>query len=116
MSEISSVLRTKLYEMVEHLQEKLAPSADGSKKRLHETTVDNLKEFLTDFPFRNVSNDTELEAVVAKVKALIGDTDAATIRTSEDFRAKVHAGMAEVTATLGTLVEEAPSRKFRLDD
>lgn len=117
MEEVAGVMRLKLYEMVEHLKEKLAPTPDGEKKKqLRPSTVENLSEFLSDFPFRDVSNDTQLADVVAKVKALIGDSDAAAIRTSDEFKAKVFAGLTDITVTLGGLVEEIPVRKFRLDD
>jgi hypothetical protein len=116
MEEITAVLRSKFFEMVTHLKEKLEPTADGKQKQLRESTITNFKEFLDDFDLRNVSNDVELAAQVAKAKALIGDGNEITIRSSEEFRSKVRAGMNDLTETLGNLVEEAPSRKFRLDD
>lgn len=118
MTEISAVMRYKLYEMVEHLKEKLAPTANPNdkQKQLRQPTIDSLKEFLNDFPLRDVSNDSELSEIVAKAKALIGDSDAATIRSTEGFKKKVYEGMTELTATLGALVEDRPSRKFRLDE
>lgn len=113
LAEISEVLRVNFYKMIAHLRDKLSPDADGTKKRLHESTIDNLKEFINDFPFRNVSNDVELEAVVAKVKALISDTDAPAIRQSAEFRTKMYEAMGEISTTLGTMVEDEPIRKFR---
>lgn len=116
MEEITAVLRQNLFDLVTHLKDKLETTADGKQKQLRESTVGNLKEFLENFDLRNVTNDTELAEVVTKAKALIGDTDAATIRTSDDFRKKIFEGMDELTVTLGGLVEERPSRKFRLDE
>lgn len=116
MEEISAVMRLKLHEMVAHLTDKLTPEVDGKEKQLRQPTIDKINEFLNDFPLRDVSNDTQLAEVVAKAKALLGDTDAATIRTTETFKTKLYAGMEDLTEILGGLVEERPSRKFRLDD
>lgn len=116
MEEITAVLRQTFFEMTEHLRDKLTPSADGKQKVLRESTIDGLKEFLENFDLRNVTDDKALAEQVAKAKALLGDSDASTLRTSEEFRKKVFAGMAELTETLGGLVEDRPSRKFRLDE
>lgn len=116
MEEITAVLRQTFFDMTEHLRDKLAPSADGKQKVLRESTISGLKDFLENFDLRNVTDDKALAEQVAKAKALLGDSDASTLRTSEEFRSKVFAGMAELTETLGGLVEDRPSRKFRLDE
>jgi len=116
MEEITAVLRQKFFEMTEHLRDKLTPSPDGKKKKLYDSSVVSLKEFLDDFDVRDITNDTQLREQVAKARALLDDGDVSTLRTSEEFRTKVFAGMDEITQTLGTLVQEVPSRKFRLDE
>jgi hypothetical protein len=116
MEEISNVLRTKAFELFDHLREKLQDTADGKPKVLRESTIVALKEFMDSFDFRNLSNDTELAAQITKARELLGDESAITLRSSNELRAKVKKGMEELTGTLSTMVEEQPIRKFRLDE
>lgn len=116
LDEISAVMRQSLLKLVTKVRDKLTPEADGSEKILRESTISNLREFLNDFDFRDISNDAQLKEVVDKAKALLGDGNAADLRTSEDFKLKVYEGMEDLTETLGELVEDKPSRKFRLDE
>lgn len=116
MEEISSVLRTKAFELFDHLREKLQDTADGKPKVLRESTIIALKEFMDNFDFRNLSNDTQLAEQIQKARELLGDEDASTLRSSNELRAKVKKGMEELTGTLSTMVEEQPIRKFRLDE
>lgn len=111
--EIGTVMRQALFDMVSHLKNKLTPSDDGKKKRLHETAVENLKEFLNTFDLRNVTNDKQLAEQVAKVRAIIGDTSVESLKSSDEFREKIRAQMESVTDSLGGMIEEKPTRKFR---
>jgi hypothetical protein len=106
-------LREQLLQMVSHLQERLTPTDDGKTKRLHATAVTSLQEFLAIVDLRNVSNDTELQAVADKVKALISGVSVDTLKTSETFKANMVSKFDGIKATLADLVENAPGRKFR---
>lgn len=112
-SEVVAVMRGTLLELVEHLKERLTPSADGKKKILKETAVTKLKEFLDTFDIRNVTDDKALALEVQKVRSLLGGTTAVALRNSDEFREKLRKGMDNVTTTLGTMVEEKSGRKFR---
>lgn len=112
-SEITGMMREVLMEMVSHLQERLTPSADGKKKILHESAIDNLREFLNNFELRNVTNDKDLALEVEKAKALLVGTSAATLRSSEEWREKLRAGMEHITKNLGEMVVDKTGRKFR---
>ncbi len=112
-SEITGMMREMLMEMVSHLQERLTPGDDGKKKILHESAIDNLREFLNNFELRNVTNDKELALEVEKAKALLVGTSAATLRSSEEWREKLRAGMEHITKNLGEMVVDKTGRKFR---
>lgn len=114
-SEITSVMRQTLLEMVSHLQDRLADDGSGKKKIFRDSAVKNLQEFLHLFDMRNVTDDKQLAELVAKAKTLLTGTNAEALRNSDVFRSKVHAGMADVAASLATLVEVKPGRKFRQD-
>lgn len=114
--EITALMRQTLYEMVSHLQDRLTPGEDGKPKILRESAVKNLQDFLATFDLRNVTDDAALASEVAKVRELVGGTNAVAIRNSDLFREKIRSGMESITAKLGTMVEEKPGRKFRTDE
>jgi ElaB/YqjD/DUF883 family membrane-anchored ribosome-binding protein len=114
--EITNLMRTALYKVVTNLQDKLTPGDDGSKKILKESAIVNVQKFLDDFPLRNVTNDTELEAVVAQVRELLSGVSAPTIKSSDELRSKVLEGIEKVSANLGDMIEIKANRKFRDDD
>lgn len=113
--EITAVMREALYEMVNHLKERLTPTPDGKNKILKESAINNLKEFLDNFDLRNVTNDKALAIEVQKVRSLLGGTTAASLRTSDEWREKILKGMSNVTESLGTMVETKSGRKFRAE-
>lgn len=111
--EVVAVMRGTLYEMVNHLKDRLTPGADGKAKILKEPAINKLKEFLNTFDLRNVTDDKELAIEVQKVRSLLGGTTAAALRSSDEWREKIRKGMENVTESLGTMVEEKTGRKFR---
>src|SRR5436853_2170077 len=64
-AEIQIVLRESMAKLVQHIADRLKEGPDGKPLRFKETTVSNLVEFLTNFEFRNVTDDRELQALVA---------------------------------------------------
>ncbi len=71
VDEITLLMRQTLLDLVSHLQTSLEPSADGKKKKLHATAVTNVQEFIKSLKDRNITNDTQLDAMAAQVSALI---------------------------------------------
>jgi hypothetical protein len=114
--EITAVMRQTLFEMVSHLQDRLTPTPDGRPRILRESAVKNLQEFLSTFDLRNVTDDRDLAAEVKKVRELISGTSAVSLRSSDEFREKVRAGMEGITSNLAGMVEEVVGRKFRTED
>lgn len=71
-------------ELVKHLRERLEPTGEGKRKRLHETTITNLTEFLENLSVRNVTNNAELTAVCDELKAVLSNTYAGKLREGTD--------------------------------
>lgn len=113
ITEVQAIMRQTLHEMVSHLADRLAPGDEGKPKRLHETAITNLQEFLSTFSLRNITNDTELEAQVEKARALVSGVDVAGLRKSDTFRANLQAGMQRISDNLSGMVEVKEGRKFR---
>ncbi len=115
-AEIQVVLRESMAKLVQHMADRLKEGPDGKPLRFKETTVSNLVEFLTNFEFRNVTDDHELQALVAEGRQLLQGVSADDLRTTGDLRTKVQQGMADIAAQLDTMLMRTGGRKFRFDE
>jgi hypothetical protein len=112
--EITGIMRESLLELVSHLKDSLEPNSDGKPKRLYATAVSNIQDFLTSFPARNITNDAELDALVAETQKLIHPgLSVDTLKKDESLKSQVHDSMASIGESLTKLVENVPGRKFR---
>jgi len=115
-AEIQLVLRESMSKLVQHMADRLKEGADGKPLRFKETTVSNLVEFLTNFEFRNVTDDNELQALVAQARELLHGVSADDLRTTSDLRTRVQQGMAGIASQLDTMLTRTGGRKFRFDE
>jgi len=111
--EITLLMRQTLLDMVSHLQNALTPSEDGKQKRIFASSITNISEFLNSFQFRNITDDTELDSIVEKAKALLSGVDVESLRKDEGFKSTVKENMATLAGQLTGLVEKVPTRKFK---
>lgn len=111
--EIQQVLRTTLAEMVWRLRDRLTENEDGKRKQLRDSAVQNLKDFLSTFDIRNVTDDRELSEQVNKAKMLLDGVDAEVIRSMDTLRERIRTGMSEIGTRLEAMVIDRPKRKFR---
>ena len=105
-AEVRRSLRTGLLDMVNHLQEKLTPSADGTKKRLHNSTVDNLQQWLELFEDRNITNDQPLAEVVAKLRAATEGVDKDMLKNDDDLIEETQKAFTTASNMLGAMVQK----------
>jgi hypothetical protein len=115
-AEIQTVLRESMAKLVQHMADRLKEGPDGKPLRFKETTVSNLIEFLTNFEFRNVTDDNELQSLVAQARQLLHGVSADDLRTTGDVRTKVQQGMTEIAVQLDTMLTRTGVRKFRFDE
>ena len=114
-SEIQMVLRETMAKLVQHMADRLQEGTDGKPLRFKETTVSNLVEFLSNFEFRNVTDDTQLQQLVSQARGLLQGVNADDLRTVGSLRARVHQGMSEIAGQLDTMLTKA-GRKFRFEE
>ena len=109
--EAREVLRETCRDLVGHLRERLEPGADGTRKRLAETTLEKLREFLDNFTARNITDDAELGRYVEQARSLLAGRYADTLREGTDyFRAGMRRDLEAIeTAIDDTLIQ--PSRR-----
>jgi len=115
-TEIQTVLRDSMAKLVQHMADRLKEGPDGKPLRFKETTVSNLVGFLANFEFRNVTDDGELQALVAQARELLEGVNADDLRTTGDLREKVQRGMADIAAQLDTMLTRTGGRKFRFNE
>jgi Protein of unknown function (DUF3150) len=114
--EIRAMLRATMQQLVAHMIDRLTPGPDGKRKRFHDSLVDNFNAFVDHFDLRNVTDDAALQQLVAQARRIVTvGLDADALRHSDAVRDHVVAGLAEVKATLDTLVI-AKGRVIELDD
>jgi len=115
---ITFALRESFAKMVSHAVEVMAPSTtDGKQKRFYDSTVTNILDFLQSFQERNITNDTELAALVDKAKSvLVGIEDASMLKKDGLFRGRVLDEFKKLDTALDSLVQVRPSRKFNFED
>jgi len=113
--EIQLALRSSFQELVNHMVEILTPGPDGKYKKFYESSLTNLKEFLGDFSARNITDDTELDALVTKAKDILNGADVSLLRDAPAFKQAVATSLDEVKTTLATLVT-TKGRKFAFED
>jgi hypothetical protein len=115
-SEIQQVLRETMAKLIQHMADRLKTGDDDKPLRFKESTVSNLVEFLANFEFRNVTDDTELQKLVTEARGLLQGINADDLRTTGALRTKVQQGMAGIAAQLDTMLMRAGGRKFRFDE
>lgn len=103
--------RAILQGMVAHLFEILKPE-EGKKKKLHASVVTKFQDFLNTYDLNSVPDDADLQADVLKLKLLMTGVDAEKIKESDNLKAALVEGFAEVSKNMSTLVVTA-GRKFR---
>lgn len=114
---MQQLLRAEMAGLVDHMVEKLSGSRDNGKPKIfRDSLVENLRDFLRFFRDRNITDDSELEALTEKAGVLLQGVDPAMLRDDDTLRARVAAGFAEVKATLDTMVTDEPIRKITLED
>jgi hypothetical protein len=115
-AEIQVVLRESMAKLVQHMADRLKEGPDGKPLRFKESTVSNLVEFLTNFEFRNVTDDKELQALAAQARQILKGVTADELRTTGDLRVRVQQGMADIAAQLDTMLTQTRGRRFRFDE
>lgn len=98
---------------VEALFEALKPQLDGKKRKLYDSTVENLNEFLATYNTRDLAGDSEYQkTVVEPLQAIMKGVSMDKLRHSENLKAYVMKQVEGIRKNAGLLVQ-ATGRKFR---
>jgi hypothetical protein len=112
--EVIYALRASLSELINHLVDRLRAGSDGSKKKLHASTVEKVTDFLDNFGKRNVMDDSELSGLVDKAKNVLAGKDVEVLRTNT-IRQQVGSELQAVSGELSELIQST-KRAIRFSD
>jgi hypothetical protein len=113
--EIQLMLRSTMKGMVDHLVEILTPGPDGKYKKIYETSVSKLMEFLKDFSARNITDDSQLESLVKQAEQVLTGVDVKALRDNDAFKQGLKQSLDSVKENLNGLVTST-RRAFDFDD
>jgi len=113
---VQTALRAELLELVNHARERLSgTTSNGKPKVFRDTLIGNIRGFFETFDARNLTGDEALQNIVDRAKGLLDGVDAGALRDSDQARAQVAAGFAEIQATLDGMIVDKPVRLIDLD-
>lgn len=111
-----NAMRVGMKELVMHMVDRLTPDADGKVKRFNKSVVKNFTEFFRTFELKNVTDDTELAAIVTQAKAAMAGVDVDMIRKDEAIRNAIQQQFAMLKDQLNPMTVEPGTRDINLDD
>lgn len=114
--EITLALRVGFQELIAHAADKLKTEPGEKPKRLYDTTISNVQEFIDSFQNRNITNDAELAVLVSKAKEILIGVTPQKLRDYAATRAETANKFAEVKATLDGMITTVKGRKFNFDE
>lgn len=103
-------MRESALGMVDMLFDVLKPQADGKKRKLHESTVEKLQEFIETFDVRDLAGDTEYQQHIGTLREIMRGVNVEKLRHSDNLKTYVAAKLDTVRKEMSILVT---GRKFR---
>lgn len=120
--EIRAALREGFAEIISHVTDRLTVKPGEKAKIFRNSLFENLTEFIGTFAARNLVDDGELAAQVAKAQEILaqvrGDkpADQATlVRDSEELRRRTSEAFAGLKSEVEKIIISRPSRQFDLE-
>lgn len=111
--EARMLLRETCLELVKHLNKSLEPDMYGAAKRISSSTVEKLKTFVNTFDLRNITNDHELQTMAKRIRELLGNVNADTIRNYTSYREDLHDELTGIEHQLEKATTVMPTRRIK---
>lgn len=122
LNDVRDGMRLGLADLVENAVEMLKPGEgeDGKRKAFRGERLVKIQEFLRTFQAKDVAGDTDLQAVVAKARAVLDGVSVDELREAKDKspREAIGKALAGIQAELAPMVVNAGAnkRRIKLDD
>jgi hypothetical protein len=111
VTEWRDAMRTMGMSAVDALADVLTPE-NGKRKKLYETHVTKLQEFLETYDFRDLAGDTEYQQYVKQLRGIMQGVTIDRLRENESLKIYVAEKLDAVKKGMGGLVQVS-GRKFR---
>lgn len=112
-AQIVTALRHEFQGLVNHMSNKLNPPS-GKKMVVRHDMTKGITEFLSMFPFRNVTDDAELSNLITQTKGMLKGVDPVSLK-DEEFAKEVSKRFDSIKVRIDKLVEEAPIRAISFE-
>lgn len=112
VNEWATALRTLGLGMVEGLFDVLKKKQDGKRTSLKDSAVNNLKEYLDTFDYRNLAGDTDWAKQVETLRKLMSGITVEKLRENESLQDRVVESLGQIKQQMGALVQVS-GRRFR---
>lgn len=113
--DIRDALRAGFVDLVGSFTNSLGTDENGKPKVFHASKVEHLKDFINTFAARDLTNDEDLEKIVAQATEILETADPASIRKDKDFRKNLE-DQFEKIKTEASKLTVVRTRKLNLDD
>lgn len=112
-SKMMEALRLSFAALIDHAVEKLTVLPGEKPKVFRDTTIENIKDFISSFSAKNFG-DSALEDLVNRAQEIVsmGDSDPERLRKSLSARDNIANQFQKVQAALDTMITDRKSRKF----
>ena len=101
-------MRENFSDIVNHMVDKLSGEREGGKiKIFRDSMLDNAKEFIAGFAFKNLAEDNELAELVAEFAEILDEVTADDLRKHSELRENTRAGVVDIQGKLQKLMEGA---------
>lgn len=115
-----AALRASFAGFVDKLRERLTPEVDettgtAKKKKFKAATVEHLNTFMSSFDVRNITDDRELGALVARARSAMQGLDPEALRSDDLLRERVRQTFDQVAGSLETMTVDRGSRRINLE-
>lgn len=113
--QITAALRVAFGELIAHATERLTDSPDGKKKKIYDSVVGNLSDFIDTFNSRNITNDAELAVLVGKAREILVGVTPQKLRDYANQRDNIRQQFEGIKAAIDPMIVAVKSRKFEFD-
>ena len=110
--EIIMDLRQSVLDLLQHTVDRLTPGADGQRKRIDDSLVENAKSFFANFSFQNILDDQRLAEVVEQARTVFQGTTTSALKEFGTLRQKLASEFTTLAQKVDGLIKSAPARRI----
>lgn len=115
-AKIEAAMFESFSQLLSHLANSLAVNPDGSRARLHKSTVDKVATFLSHVKDRNITNNDELVSLAAQADNIIHGVNVDDLRSDVRFRKQTADSINKIKAGVNAALSRSKRRVKFLEE